>query len=360
MTVYLINIALTLVLGICLIYIQPTQQKKKIFCWLSSTSWVLISGLRHISIGADTANYARSFERAGSTEWVDVFNAMYRVYLQGYSPELSAEYFLYKDPGYLLFQKVVHLFTDNYQVYLVLIAAFFFAAMGRFIYKNSVDPCFSYILFSTLFYSFFAITGHRQTLATTLIVFIGYEFIKERKFWKFILVALLAYLLHKSSIVFLPFYFLSRIKISGKYLAALGGFTAVILGIGGQATIWLASLVGYDIEEVYEAATYTFTTLMVMVALVVLLCYSRFKNDSPYKGIEVSATMLAAMFALFTLVNHGMMRIQQYYSLAMMLSLPSAFTAFKPRNRFLVTLLCVFVLVILLIRNSPQYRFFWQ
>ncbi len=360
MIVYMTNIALTLILGVALIYVNPSEQKKKWFCGVTSFLWILISGLRSWSIGADTLKYADSFERAGRTSWGDVFDALYRVYFQGYSAETSAENFFYKDPGYLLFQKIVHIFTNNYQVFLIIIATVFFAAMARFIYKNSEDPCFSYILFSTLFYSFYAITGHRQTLATALVVFFGYEFIKERKFWRFALVALLAFILHKSALIFVPFYFLSRIKVDGKYLAALGGFTGIVLAIGGPAILWMGKFLGFERDSVYEAPTYTFTTLMVLVALVVLICYASFKDTGKYKNIEVSATTLAAIFALFTLIDQSMMRIQQYYSLTMMLSLPSAFTTFRPKNRLLVTMLCIGALLFLFIKTGARYKFFWQ
>ncbi len=360
MTIYLINIALILVLGICLIYTNPTQQKRKIFCWISSVSWIALSGLRHWSIGADTLKYADTFDLAGRTSWEDVFDALYQVYIRGYGAESSAENYLYKDPGYLLFQKIIHIFTSDYQVYLIIIAVIFFAAMGRFIYKNSEDPCFSYLLFSILFYSFYAVTGHRQTLATALVVFLGYEFIKERKFWRFVLVAFLAFLLHKSSLVFVPFYFLSRIQVDGKYLVVLGAFTGVVLAIGSPAILWMGNFLGFDRNSVYEAPTYTFTTLMVLVAVVVLICYASFKNGGKYKNIEVVATSLAAMFALFTLIDQSMMRIQQYFSLTMMLSLPSAFTTFKPKNRLIVTMLCIGALLFLFIKTGARYKFFWQ
>lgn len=360
MVVYLANIAFILVLGICLIYLQPTQQKRKWFCWLSSLSWILISGLRHISVGPDTIQYANSFARAGITTWKQVFHSLYRVYIEGYSPQASAENFLYKDPGYLLFQKIAHIFTDDYQVFLIIIAVIFFAAMGRFIYKNSEDPCFSFVLFSTLFYSFYAITGLRQTVATALVVFLGYEFIKERKFWKFVLVAVLAFMLHKSSIIFVPFYFLSRIKISGRYLLLIGGGTVAVFAIGSSFILWAASLIGYDRKEVYEAPTYTFTTLIVLVAIVVLLAYSQFKDKTPYKTIETNAIILAAVFSLFTLIDQSMMRIQQYYGLSMMLALPSTFSVLKDKNKLLVKIICIFALILLFIQNQPAYQFFWQ
>lgn len=360
MVVYVVNIMLTLILGVALIYTNPTPQKKKWFCGISSFLWILISGLRHLSIGADTLKYADSFERAGRTTWADVFSALHRVYFQGYSPENSAENFFYKDPGYLLFQKIAHIFTDDYQVYLIIIAIIFFAAMGRFVYKNSEDPCFSYILFSTLFYSFFAITGHRQTLATALVVFIGYEYIKEHKFWRFALIALLAFMLHKSSLVFVPFFFVSRIRVDGKYLSAILVFTAAVFAIGGRAILWMSNLFGFEKDAVNESPTYTFTTLMVLVAVVVLLSYYSVGTKSTQKNIEISATTLAAVFALFALLDQGMMRVQQYYSLIMMLSMPSAFVTFKAKNRLLVTILCILILFFLFVNTGARYKFFWQ
>lgn len=360
MIVYLANIALILTLGICLIYVQPTQQKRKIFCWLSSISWILVSGLRHVTIGPDTPVYKDSFEHAGHTTWGTVFEALYRVYIEGYKPDSSSENFLYKDPGYLLFQKIAHIFTDNYQVYLIIIAVIFFSLLGRFLYKNSEDPCFSYLLFSMLFYSFYAITGHRQTLATALIVFVGYELIKERKFWRFVLVAILAYMLHKSSLVFVPFYLLSYLKINGRYLLVWGTFTTVIFAIGGKAILWIANLFGYDRTDVYEAPTYTFTTMICLVTIVVLIAFNEFKDNSPFKHMETNAMLLATMFALFTLVDQSMMRVQQYYSLFMMLSLPSAMSVLKDKNRLLVKGIALIVLLVLFVRTSGQYKFFWQ
>lgn len=360
MTVYLINILLIFVLGVCLIYTKPSLQKKRWFCTLSSLNWILISGLRHLSIGSDTIKYANSFEQAGYTSWQEIFGAMYKVYIEGYTPSSSAENFLYKDPGYLLFQKITHIFTNDYQLYLIIIAVIFFALMGRFIYKNSEDPCFSYILFSMLFYSFYAITGHRQTLATALIVFVGYELIKERKFWRFLLVAILAFILHKSSLVFVPFYLLSYLKINGKYLLTWSAVVAAVFALGGRAILWFSNLLGYERTDVYEAPTYTFTAMICMVAIFVLIAFNEFKDNSPFKHMETNAMLLATMFALFTLLDQSMMRVQQYYSLFMMLSLPSALSVLKDKHKLFVKGIALAVLLFLFIRTGASYKFFWQ
>ena len=77
------------------------------------------------------------------------------------------------------------IFSKDYQVFLVFIAVVFMGLMARWIYKNSSMPEISFVIFSTIFYAFFAVTGHRQTLATALIFFLGYEFAKEKKWFRF-------------------------------------------------------------------------------------------------------------------------------------------------------------------------------
>ena len=108
-----------------------------------------------------------------------------------------------KDPGYAVFEKIVQIFTDNYQVYLVVVAAVFFIGLAFWIYRYSSEPCMSYLIFSSFLFGFYALTGLRQTVATVLVVFIGTRLIEKRKFLPFLLVVLVAFTVHKSAICFL-------------------------------------------------------------------------------------------------------------------------------------------------------------
>ena len=47
-----------------------------------------------------------------------------------------------------------------------------------------------------------------------MIVFISYDYIRQRKLLKFLIAVVLAGLFHKSALIFLPAYFLYKIKIS--------------------------------------------------------------------------------------------------------------------------------------------------
>ena len=69
MTVYLINIALILLFGFLLLHVNPTNEKKKLYCVIVTIQWTLISGLRHWSVGADTQAYYRSFENVKTMSW---------------------------------------------------------------------------------------------------------------------------------------------------------------------------------------------------------------------------------------------------------------------------------------------------
>lgn len=360
MIIYLLNIFLILLLGYFLIYTHPSEAKKKWFCIIAGVQWGLLSGLRASSVGSDTLGYLKMFDRVGTTSWNDILTSFFEVYFRGRTPMTSTENFLYKDPGYLIFQKIIHLFTDNSQVYLFIVAVLLFASLAYFVYKNSEDPVFSYVLFSTLFYSFYAITGIRQTLATVLIVFIGFEFIKSRKIWKFFIVAIIAYTLHKSSIVFIPFYFLAVKKITWKYIGVISGLTAIFLSLGSGFILSIGALLGYERDSVYQANTAAYTMVMGIVGIAAAFFFQMIQRKEKHKNMTLNATILASALTFFTVIDQSMMRVQQYYALFLMLSIPDILNCFETRSRRVLRILCILVLILYLIRNNPQYAFFWQ
>ena len=123
MNIFVVNIAVTLLLGALLLAIQPSERKKRIYIALMTVNWVCISGLRRVDIGADTLVYKGRFQRTAMTSWRHLFESFYLVYVDEEG----------KDPGYSVFEKVVQIFTDNYQVYLVVVAVLFFVGLAYWI-----------------------------------------------------------------------------------------------------------------------------------------------------------------------------------------------------------------------------------
>ena len=200
-------------------------KKKKIFCIIVAAQWVLISGLRHWSVGADTEAYSRSFEFVKRTSWGTLFENCRTYLFEGATQ---------KDPGYNLLVKVFQVFSGDYQAWLFFIALLFTGLMAWWIYKNSELPEISFLVYSTVFYAFFGITGHRQTIATALVFFVGFELIKKKKYVWYALIAFLAFMIHKSSVVFIVYAIIAHIGINAIYggIVVLASVATAIFGKG--------------------------------------------------------------------------------------------------------------------------------
>lgn len=352
MSVYLMNIALIFFWAFLFLYIKPTLCKKKIFCTLACIQWVLLSGLRGIDVGDDTFSYRITFNIIRNTSWHRVFDNIVK-YIGG------AEI---KDPGYALFVKIFQVFSTNYQVYLVFIALLVMIPLTIWIYRNSSMPCLSFIIFSTLFYAFYAVTGIRQTIATVLVVFIGYEFIKKKKPIPFLLLMFIAFFIHKSCLCFLPFVFFAHKKIAWRYVGIFSIIAVAFLAFGKPLYAPFAEFIGYDVEEEFMADTSSYTLVICLLTVAAFVLYRYIKKNTDEEKFKAlyNATLFTTAFTLLTLRNQSFMRVQQYYALFLMLLVPELVRAFNKRWQPVVYLAGVGVLIVKIILAHPFYEFFWQ
>lgn len=359
---YLLNVSLLII-----IYLWPerteqvsdgyqiSKKKRKVICIVETITLALLSGLRHISIGPDTETYGIMFDRVKGQSWATLLRNFRLGYLS--SVDIS------RDPGYPIFEKLVQMFTDEYQWFLMVIAALFFVALGVFIYRFSSNPLISYILFICLFFSFFGTTGHRQTVATAIIVLCGTIFIEKKKFFPFLILAFLASTLHMSSLCILPFYFMSRIKINKASLATYWIAIAGSFILRNQLLEFLQSLIGYENYQEHEGVTAgTFVYLLLALGIIVTLFHKKLLEANPKTmTMAINATMIACFFVPLMLINPTIIRIVFYFALHLMLILPELGKIFsKEGDRKIYRMAVVITLIALYISNEPKYQFFWQ
>jgi transmembrane protein EpsG len=240
----------------------------KVICFIL----ILQSGLRNVAVGTDTYAYYLSFEQIKNTNWDAIFQNFIVVYQLGEG----------KDAGYPLIQKIAQIFTTEYQVFLFIIAILFFTALGNFIYKNTIslsDAIMAFIIYSVLFYSFFSITGHRQTIATAATLF-AFELIKKRKLIYFLIVILIAATIHKTCLIFIPFYFLPIIKKERIIFWSIIIFFPLLLYFSTPIASYIIILTGSyeEYQHMEELKPITFTILMLLVAFVSLIKYDKIIN----------------------------------------------------------------------------------
>ncbi len=267
------------------------------------------SGLRNVAVGSDTFAYSRSFEWVKQMDWGSVFKTVSDYYLNGIG----------KDPGYIVLQKVVQYVVGDYQIFLFLIALLFFTALGKFIYKNTSriwEAVFAFTLYSALFYSFFSITGHRQTIATAAALF-GFELIKKRKLLPFLVLIFLASTVHRSCLVFLPFYFLYNLK-QIKIIFPLNPDGISYNYVLSCTTFMKRCKILEDIRTLkfmQGAGTYTFTCNVITGCFMAWwrMKYVLYENENARPFFN--AFILAIFFTPLTWVNPNAMRVVQYFSI---------------------------------------------
>jgi len=350
MNIFVVNIVLTLLFGFFLLEVNPTKQKRKLYIGLMSVNWILISGLRGMRVGADTISYRNRFERTLVMPWSKLFDNFYTVYFGDEG----------KDPGYSVFEKLVQIFTDSYQVYLVVVAAIFFVALAFWVYRYSSEPCMSYLIFSSFLFAFYALTGIRQTIATVFVVLIGTKLIEKRKLLPFLLVICIGFTIHKSSLCFLPFYFLSRIPVNKKTVAGVVVSTPIVFLFNDEIFNLVGYLVGYEYAELENRGAYGFTVMYIAVTVVMLFLLRFIREKCPHYRMYYNALFLGLLFLPLVFVNPTAMRAVQYYSLFLMLSVPEIVRAFERRTGALMYFAMLVILLSASNVYSYEYTFFWQ
>jgi hypothetical protein len=339
---------------------RDSDENRKKYIKIISIILILQSGLRNVAVGADTYAYFLKFEDVKIMSWLDIYASTLDFYKFGIG----------KNPGYLAYQKVIQLFTLEYQIFLMIVAVIFFSALGNFIYKNTtrlIDVIIAFIIYSVLFFEFFSITGTRQTLVTAATLY-GFELIKKRKMIQFFTIILLASTIHKSVLVFLPFYFIANIsKTKLLYILALILFPFFIIN-RFLISAYLKVQAGYENYEVYEGAgTFTFTILFLLISLGAMLRIKIIVKNNSFAKYYYNAFTIALILIPLTWVNPSAMRVVQYFSIFMLLLIPEIIFSFRTISFKVqrdVSISVIIILIGLFIKSKwgdiIPYGFFWE
>ena len=350
--VYAINAFLILIWN----YAIPdsVQKKKKILCVLYCLQWIIISGFRSYSVGADTLSYKiDNFDVTATNSWEYILNR-FVLYFKGVEG--------IKDPGYMLLEKAFQaIFGCNYTLFLVFIACLFTITMTVWVYKYSDDVCMSFMIYSALFYSFFAITGHRQTIASAIVIFGGYECMKKNKIIPLLLLHFIAFFIHKSSICFIILYFARFIKINKSFWYVVVISTVLCFVFKRQIMTLLGNIMGYEqyTEQFEGAGTYSFTLCFSIIVFATILFYKRIEINIDCK-FAICATSLALLFIPLTYIDPSAMRVVQYFSVFIMLLVPKIINIFKAKDRIIINLAFFLFLLVYIVFKTGSYSFvFW-
>lgn len=358
MTIYLIVIIYLILAPYFYSQITSNEDKSKKWYIISvCTIFTLMTGLRSLEIGPDTINYRDSYEIITNMSWKELLSDFYS-YI--HSTEGMLQNTELRDPAYNCFVKFTQIFSHNYRFFMFIMGLIVNIPLGKWVYENSKKPYMTFLIYFILNFSFYGTTGYRQTIAFSLVTFIGYKYIRERRLLPFLVLVGIAFFFHKSALIVLLFYFLANKKITRLYtICALFGIALVFVYRMPFSQFWKQiSGYGETYPGQYEGAgTWTFTAMLGLVLIVILIYKTLIIKYDIQATNYINAMILAAIFDPLTFVNPSAMRIVEYFSIYLALLMPDVLCIVKKKDRSLASMMIVLVLVLLCIKSGQKFYF---
>ena len=221
----------------------------------------------------------------------EVFQSLHKNIVKGIL--FSEEFIMYfgKEPVFGLVNDLIAFFTPNRYIFILVYTIFLYMVYAVSFYRYTRNPFFALLVFEGLMF-FFTFTYLRQVLAAG-VVWLAIPYVAQRSFKRYLLLIVLATLIHNSAAYMILLYFIPKRKFEKKYivlfmltllLIGVSGITKVIFSISGDfvsnariAGYANTAEIGFRFEYVVEAAFF----------LIILLSnYKRINED------ELSLTII--------------------------------------------------------------------
>lgn len=336
-----------LILGYAIFKNENSKGGRVAYIKFSAIVLGLQSALRHIAVGADTYSYFQQFESVKTTTWLEVFLSFPEVYIYGEG----------KDPGYLLLQKVFQIFSGDFRLFLFFVAIIFFYAYAQVLIKytrNTLEVLTANFGYLALFYSFYSITGLRQTISVALGILFLLSLI-DKKYIKSIIFFIIAFIIHKSSIFLLLIPLLYYFKRHG-FLLFLYVIAFIVFLLSRSYFVNLA-LVLSDYEPIELPLP---ILLDIFYFVMTLFIWSRIRKGANNEIMSLF-NVYALTFAWIPLLGNDspLMRAILYFNIYILVLLPRAITyTSKYRNLLFLSINIFFIYYIL--SSRINYKFFWE
>lgn len=119
------------------------------------------------------------------------------------------------DMGYRLMTDIFHYISDNYTVFLICYAFFVYIVIYKLVCSYSPQPIASICLY---YCGMLGMLGCNRQILALMFCIISLKYIFERNFLKFLICVIIALSFHKTSIIWLPTYFLVNCHYNSKTL----------------------------------------------------------------------------------------------------------------------------------------------
>lgn len=366
MYIHIIGLILLFVFGG--IFLNSSWGKnRKYFLVCSFSMMALILGLRSNTVGEDTEHYVDIFLKASGVSWQDMISSRFKTVY-------SIDQFGYKDKienGFLVITKIIKLFTDSSQIYLLILAGITCYCFAKFIKDNCQDvfmPTYIFMCESMYMYSF---NGVRQMMALSIGIN-AYTLLKGKKIKKAIGLILLAAFIHNSALIYFALFPIFLIKKKNqernyklfKYSVVACIVIPFLLPVVKIIISYiLPRYIPYLTTSYWQAQLGGTIILWILEILLILYMYKqRFYVDESYN--LATLTLIYLMLEGIGLQFTGIGRLALYFRGFLVCFFPVSLSYFRGKNRQIIKLI-IYVLLLLLFfsyarTSTRQYSFLLQ
>lgn len=311
MLVYFINIFLIIVWALIFRIGKKSRIKDIIYVIICFCQMFLISAYR-FKVGYDYEMYAIGFFQMA----VDGFSVM-----------------TYEDweIGYILLNKIVGISTASQGPIMIVTSFLSLIGPGFLIAKYSKNVFLSVFLYLNLWLLYLDMNFIRQAIAMSILCF-GYGFLRDKKFWRFLLVVLVASTFHFTAIYMIVVYMVCLLRINSRtfLLYLFGLFYYFMLADGVLNFVFSRFHTEYLGSPFIKNGLYFYFAVipLIFAFLMVLLSYY-LKNIPRTLEIMIHFTLMTAFWQVVMTKNSLFERFSYFTTLFMVLALPEAVEAFR-------------------------------
>ncbi|HHW46609.1 MAG TPA: EpsG family protein [Clostridiales bacterium] len=164
MVVYYILVIIPGIISLFYYLTKSDKTKTITFFLFFSFLWILLS-LRSYEVGVDIYTYKNYFDTIRTIPWTELFGNSMLIEI-----------------GYVLFNKIIGSFTDNFSVFLSITSFIIIYPIYLLYKKESTDPLLTIALFINMSNFVMIFSGLRQALAISLSI-IAFYFAKKKNFF---------------------------------------------------------------------------------------------------------------------------------------------------------------------------------
>lgn len=349
MEIYLIYLAVVFSLPIILEKYNTNSTQRILLVLSSAMALFLIAAFRSETVGKDVWGYLDFFRKCINLEWAELLDFRF-------------------EKGFIVLCKIISLFTEDTQFFIAIVSFLIISGPTYIIYKYSKNPAISFVLYVGMTFFAFSMSGLRQALATSILLF-GYNFIIQRKPIKFIFLVLFASLFHSSVVVFLIAYPLAKIKISfKKIIVYLILFFFLYLTKNYLINFMVMTLFSQYSEMLVESDSYNYMLSMLLVWIFGLIYYKQVIKRNENAIVLFNMILIAVFVQMFGSESSNITRISELFYIYVILLIPEVLSVVNDRvlkitGYILILLAVIFQFVVLFPGGgygAVPYMFFWE